>query len=367
MSERPVVITFPFLPLAEPVTFDKWWLGPASTFDGPWADRSLQNMGWKFLTSFRDARGEQIDNPAVLASIDGGITGSRPSDNERLALRKAIAFATIDRNEYWCSDRIVSHNCTTADNADYWEQPINTARGSITLERGGRVRSVTGGYSLNDSEFHISATIETVMPQLPVRLDSLTIRALYEILTRPTTDDSAEQAARIATTISWLEKTWLNSVSIGEDDRLVFLKTAFEALTGFSKTPRAGDALKSIFEYTQHQEGSGLGTENLLWQPNQKTRLRTHNGSSLVTEIEHWYGAFADARNAIIHEGSVPRLVYEESGSSYNGPHIEIGDRVLREAIKVEIGNLGYPKVWRDIMGRCSLDALRHLESLVDE
>ena len=288
MSEHPVVIAFPFLPLAEPIKFGKWWLGPANQFDGPWANEPLQEVGYKFLRSFRDARGSVIDNPAVLASQDEGINGSRPSNNERGALRRAIAFATIDRNAYWNSDCRITHNHTTSDNADYWEQPIDTLKGLVTLERGGRVRQLTGGYSLADDGLRIRATSETVMPQSAIRLDSLTITALYDILMRAPTERSVQQAARLATTIAWLEKTWLNSVSIGWEDRLVFLKTAFEALTGFSKTKEAGEALKSIFESTQCQEGSGIGTESLLWQPNEGTRLRIYNGNTSVTEIEHW-------------------------------------------------------------------------------
>ncbi len=368
MSEHPVIIAFPFLPLAESITFDKWWLRPANEFDGPWASQILKVMGWEFLRSFRGTRGDPIDNPALLALRDEGVAGTSPTESERPALRKAITFATIDRNKYWSSDGHISHDHTTSDNADYWEQPIDTTRGSITLQRGGRVSELSGGHRLSDDGFQIRATSETVLPQSPIRLDGLTVTSLYEILMRPPTHSAATQIARVCTAIAWLEKTWLNSMSIGWEDRIVLLKTAFEALTGFSKTDKAAKALKSILDSTQVQEGSGVGTQGLLWQPNEGTRLRTfEKGNAHVTEIEHWYGAIADARNEIIHEGSVPSLQYQESGSPYCGPFVEIGDRVLREAIKVEIGNLGYPKVWRDIMGRCSFDALRHLESLVDE
>ena len=365
MSEHPVIVAFPFLPLSEPLEFDKWWLGPADTFEGPWASQALEDMGRRFLKAFRDASGKTITNPALLAHKNDGILGTRPSDCERQALRSAVLFATIDRNDYWTSDKNITHNHVTADNTDYWEQPIDVDSGSIPLEWGARVRRQIFGRRLTDSDFQIYATTETVMPQNSIRLDGLIVQALDDILMRPhnaKSNRNGDQVSieRLSRAISWLEKTWLNTPSIGWEDRLVFLKTAFEALTGCSGTKQAGRKLKSIFESTQSQEGKQLELRTLLWRPNEGTRLRNFNGKQRsITDLEHWYGTLADARNEIIHKGSIPNLQYKESDSVYNGPLVEIGDRVLREAIKVEMGNLGYPEAWRDTFGRCSLRALR--------
>ena len=358
---NPVVIAFPFLPLAEPVTFGTWWLGPVADFDGPWAGAALERMGVKYLNSFRDAHGKPISNPALLASIDDGVTGARPEDAERAAVRKAIAFAVIDRNPVCGTTHVSGHRCTTADNADYWEQPIDVDNGSIALERAGRVTQSIYGLSIADRCFAIAATPETVVPRTPVYLDELIVAALYDILLRAPADESAERAVRVSTAISWLEKSWLHSMSIGWDDRLVFLKTGFEALTGESSTPKDMKALVRIFGSAQCQFGSEIGLEGLLRQSTEGTRTRhVKRGSCEVTDLEHWYGALADARNTIVHEGRVPDLCYEESGSPYSGHLVEVGDRVLREAIKVEIGNLGYPDAWRGPISRASLAALRH-------
>ena len=365
MTSYPVIIAFPFLPLAEPVEFDKWWLGPASSFGGQWFSEDFKELAWTFLLSFQDSVGGPIKNPALLAQRNDGISGTRPSHRERESLRKAILFSTIDRNDYWTSDSNMSTSHVTADNTDYWEQPLDINSGSILLERGARVRTQIFGQRLSAPGSNIRATTETVMPQCAIHLDNLLVDALYEILMRLEGDfeEQTEERApieRLSTAISWLEKTWLNTPSIGWEDRLVFLKTAFEALTGFPQTQKASKKLKSIIESTEKQEGSELELRTLLWRPDEGTRIRSFNGKRQeVTEIEHWYGALADARNKVIHEGTVPNLHYEEPDSAYNGHLVETGDRVLREAVKVEMGNLGYPEAWRDTFGRGSLHMLR--------
>ncbi len=202
---NPVVIAFPFLPLAEPITFGGWWLGPACEFGGSWADAALKAMGTRFLESFRDAHGRPVRNPALLASADGGVSGARPGDVERAALRKAVAFATIDRNPPSGTTQISGHFLTTPDNADYWERPIDLQNGFITLERGGRSPQRTFCYRLEDPGCHISATPETVLPISPVRLDEVVVSALYEILVGSSADDSVEQTSRLSRAISWLE------------------------------------------------------------------------------------------------------------------------------------------------------------------
>ena len=83
--------------------------------------------------------------------------------------------------------------------------------------------------------------------------------------------------------------------------------------------------------------------------------------SAQVTELEHWYGALADARNEIIHEGTSGDGWYHQPGSAYEGPIIEVADRVTREAILVALGNAGFPEAWRRGMGRASLAVYRHL------
>ncbi|MGH9225744.1 MAG: hypothetical protein ACRD2W_18600 [Acidimicrobiales bacterium] len=256
----------------------------------------------------------------------------------------------------------------TADNADLWVQPLELADGSITLERGRRVRAVVGGYSVAESDFRIPAPLELRLP-FGVRLDEDLLAAVYDVLLHPAAGH-ADRIARIAVAMQWVTKGWLNTASLSESDQLVFLKTASEALTGETRQSHVAAArLRDLFRGALTQEGEGLGVDALLWSPNEPTFTRTWTKSSgataqeNVTAIEHWYGALADARNDVVHALGSPNLVYEQPGSAYAGPLVEVGDRVMREAICVELGECGYPDVWRRGLTRASMAALRHLRA----
>ncbi len=64
-----------------------------------------------------------------------------------------------------------------------------------------------------------------------------------------------------------------------------------------------------------------------------------------------------------MHALGSPNAIYAQPGSAYNGPFVEIGDRVIREAICVELGACGYPDVWRSRLTRASMVALRRLRA----
>jgi len=66
--------------------------------------------------------------------------------------------------------------------------------------------------------------------------------------------------------------------------------------------------------------------------------------SANVTQLEHWASALADERNAIVHGETSHQPTYEVPDSPYSGTFVEIGDRVVREAIVVQLGNFGFPE-----------------------
>lgn len=255
----------------------------------------------------------------------------------------------------------------TADNTDLWVQPLNLADGSITLERGRRVRAVVGGYSVADDDFRIPAPLELHLP-FGVRLDDELLAAAYDVLLHPAAEH-ADRAARVAVAMRWVTKSWLNTASLSESDQLVFLKTATEALTGETrKSYVAAARLRNLFLEALSQEGGDLGIKDLLWSPDEPTFPHTYTEKGTtkqidITAIEHWYRSMADARNAVVHALGSPNLIYEQPGSPYAGPLFEVGDRVMREAICVELGACGYPDVWRRGLTRASMAVLRHLRA----
>jgi hypothetical protein len=320
----------------------------------------------QFLAAFTTPGGDAVDNPALLARSDTGVDGEAPSLDEQRALEQAIAYATIDANHWW-EPNAHGWMVATADNADLWVQPLSLDDGSIGLARGGRVLTRAGGYSLDNEDFRIPAPLELHTP-FGVRLDAVVLAAAFEALLQPP-PKHAERARRIAAAMRWVVKSWLNSPSIDESDRLVFLKTASEALAGSAwGSVEAARAMRATFEGAADQEGGGFGVDKLLWRPGEPTFTRTwtppRGGKTRQDELsalEHWYMALADARNAVVHAAASPILVYARPGSAYEGPFVEVADRVLREAIAVELGAMGYPATWRRGLTRAGFEAWRRL------
>lgn len=77
-----------------------------------------------------------------------------------------------------------------------------------------------------------------------------------------------------------------------------------------------------------------------------------------VTDLQHWLHRFGDARNEIIHEGTVPPLVVAD-GTNYDGPLFNIGERLLRESIKVSMIELGFTDLWRPRLTRLLARTIR--------
>ena len=359
VSKHPVLMSFPFLPLQRALKAGPWAVTPLDQFDGMWADPAFEVSAQLFLGSFRTAGGEPIPNPAVV-SRGGVVDGTHPTAAEASALRRAVGLGVVVANPYWSDGtRHQGYPRATVDNADLWIQPLDVIGHHITLERGSRISTLVGGHRLTDDGFTIPAPLELPLPA-GAGCDEEVAGALYNVTTSP------RGPSHIGTAVDWLLKSWLNSASISENDRIVFLKTAIEALTGESSTGPSGAALRVLFAGTADQEGSGLGVDRLLWRPEERMLTRSWMGktkaqSEELTELEHWYGALADARNEIIHDGTSGDGWYREIDSPYAGPIAEVADRVTREAILVSLGEAGFPAVWRDGLGRASLAVLRPL------
>jgi len=49
-----------------------------------------------------------------------------------------------------------------------------------------------------------------------------------------------------------------------------------------------------------------------------------------LTDLEHWFMAFARARNTIIHEGIVPPLTHVQPGTPYDGHFVWTAEYLFR-------------------------------------
>jgi hypothetical protein len=61
-------------------------------------------------------------------------------------------------------------------------------------------------------------------------------------------------------------------------------------------------------------------------QAHRVRRLEKQEVQELLTDLDHWFMAFARAMNTIIHEGIVPSLTHAQPGTPYGGHFGWTGD-----------------------------------------
>jgi hypothetical protein len=366
-APTPVVLALPVLPLRRPVEFGPWWLGSLEDFQGPWLSSEFESSARRFLGAFRDSSDDAIEKPAIIARREGGADGQPPTIAEHRAISAAIAFAVINQNPYWSEEVAnAAWQVATTDNADLWVQPLHPD-GAIALGTGYRVAVTSGGWKVSDEGFRIPTPLELHMP-LGVTLDEELLNATYTVLTTPP-PGTEKDARRIQVAIRWLLKSWQNTPSITWEDRLVFLKVATEAVTRNSNNAESAKSLEALFASAKEQDGGAVGIDDLLWQPDQPTYERTfHDRTGARTEevsaFVDWAIELGRSRNALVHGDDDATLHYEKPDSPFNGPFVEVADRVVREAIGLLLGQCGFPSVWRRGLSRASYEALKHLESM---
>jgi hypothetical protein len=188
--------------------------------------------------------------------------------------------------------------------------------------------------------------------------DAMCLEAVYgtvlSSLQKPGANPTAD---RIKTAIGWLVKAWRNTATVHFPERVVFLKTAYEALTGTSKSHLSARMLRQLFESVP--DTSPTDAELLVWSPVEQAVYEwtfTKNGKPQtvhVTPLEHWFMSLADARNTIIHQGVVPSLAYTNtSNAAYEGPFVFTAEFLLRAVIKVSLAQCGYSNLWRSAAWR---------------
>ena len=139
-SNHPQVMSFPFLALLESCTIGPWKVTPLedAISNEDWASDRFRENAEALLGAFRyGIYHDALENPTVVARIEGGMTGERPSDEERRALTDAVAFAALDTNQ----DRSVGVGMLVTENLDYWEFPATDDR-DVALPTGRRYGSL---------------------------------------------------------------------------------------------------------------------------------------------------------------------------------------------------------------------------------
>ena len=234
---HPFLLFCPYLPLSpdELVAFADWELGSLQYFEDRWADPRFKEQATAFLGKFVGRDGRPI-KPALLCREGKQLDGLRPSDAGIGALQLSLAFAFVGRNPRLRPED--SHNgwaMVTADNTELYVWPIDLDQGHITLSTGYLVTTNIGGYKINDQKLVLRPPLDLHMPIRATAPDRLVLTAVYEtVLDSLRSPGRQPTADKIRVAVEWFVKAWLNSEAIQLPERLVYLKTAFEALTGTS-------------------------------------------------------------------------------------------------------------------------------------
>ena len=351
---HPHLAFLPYLRVQQVIEFSDWELGPLASFDGRWADGEFKAQSQAFLAKFVDGAGRAIEEPSLLCRRGGQIDGRLPAHEEIEALEAAIAFAFLDQNPRRTPET-ARHgwDVLTADNTESFFWPIDVEAGYVTVMTGLMVQNLSGGYQIGDSELFIRPPLDLHLPLGSQTADAKCLEAVYRTVLSSLQKPGANLTAdRIKTAIGWFAKAWRNTATVHFPERAVFLKTAFEAMTGTSKSHVSAERLRQLFEaipYTSLKD-----SQKLIWSPaeqpvhqwtfRQNGKLQTVK----ITGLEHWFMTFADARNTIIHQGIVPPLTYTDpTNTEYGGPFVFTAEFLLRAVIKVSLAQCGYPDVWR--------------------
>ena len=373
--QNPHLLFCPYLPLAasgETIEFADWELGPLWSFEGRWADPKFESQAKTLLGKFsRPLENKPIENPALLCKKGEQIDGRMPSGEEWKALQLALAFGFLDTNPTQESGNgEAGWGTLTTDNVDVQLWSLDLEHKRVALTRGYLVKVNIGGFTLDDSGLFVAPPLELHMPTMSSPPDPLVLTGIYEtVLASLRSPDTEPDAHRVRVAVEWLAKAWQNTRSLRFPERLVFLKTAFEAITGKSNAYEGARKLRMIFESLSNTTEDD--SDCLVWSPEEKP-IHNHTWndkhgqaqSTLITDLEAWFLAFSKTRNAIIHEGIVPGLTYPNSTSDplelraiYHGGFFYTAERLLRSVTRVLLSKLGYKDAWRDMFTRVVLEA----------
>lgn len=354
----PHVNFFPYLPIRAAVVVGPYRVVPISDFGGPWRDDEFERAARAFMGSFVRTDGTALPGGALVTDVATGCDGAVLGHDEGTAVQRAIEFAALDTNP----PPGPGHNgwmAVTSDNTELHSWPLDVRGGAVSLQSGLVVRTVNSGPRVADG-FVVPAPEELHVPLGAISLDEEIPDAIYRRVLAGEQAGGDHEGRRLERAIGWLAKAWRNTPSVGWDDRVVLLKTGFEALTGHSRTHEAADALADL--YARVVGGDEVG-RSLLWSSDDRPTREyfARDGKTyLCTDQQHWFRSFGDLRNSIIHGDVVTgSFGYDLDGSAYNGHFFDTAERVLRESVKVALSEMEGRALYEPLVVRRMTDRLR--------
>lgn len=334
---NPVVIVVPYLTLDRAYEFGDWWIGPVDVYTGQWLPRPLRTSTRQLLRRFVNVDRQPVTAPTLIASRTTGAGGPMPPADTIAALTLAVQFGTLATNPTWKCRSGDELKAVVLENVDIWFQPVDLAEKFISLQRGTRVRVLGGGHRFSDRALRIPPPLE-LPSQRVAAFDPAIAGAVHSVLINP--PEGSDLAIRLRPAIRWWLKAWSNNANVSSDDRILFLKTAIEALTDTSQTDQSAKILTEMFQRVPETDRS-----DLIWKENEPSYPKTDGtaGPNPQAALTHFICNFGFQRNRVIHDGAATTHEYVQQGSEYSGCLVDVADRVVREAILVALAECGHP------------------------
>jgi hypothetical protein len=217
MSIYPCLVFCPYLPLKDVMEFADWRLGPLEAFEN-WSDPRFKERAETFLRKFVDAHGRAIENPTIIGPRSGALDGQVPAGDKIRALQAALDFGFLDANPRYTEESSSSSwTVMTADNTEIFLWPIDVENGHVTVTTGGMVKTLSGGFRIDDPGFQVRSPLELRLPLGAGTADIERIDAVYNLCLNSLRSPGANKNAdHLRTAINWFTKAWRNTPSIRE-------------------------------------------------------------------------------------------------------------------------------------------------------
>lgn len=334
------IYLFPYLNLKKRVDFGPWSLLPAG------GDLGLKNP--VLVARLEKARSLAV-RKAQLGSYKGTLVArtkpelgdTREKELERGALAQAVAFATVAANcgatGFGIRRRQQSQDLLTAENARLLILPVAVLEAGRTLIPDMRLHT-SKVLNLEIADGDALAPPPGLVSNENVELDHAVLQAVFSLMMAATTEGASKETLQLRNTIHWFLRAWSNGPEDTEEDAVVYLKTALEALGGSSSSKAALRSIEPIYR-------SVVGTTSqcdFLYDPEIKASTVYKGKEVHQSDFARWYWVLADARNSIIHDTMAPdECEISISGSRFNGRLWDIAERVVRELILIRLAQFG--------------------------
>lgn len=340
-TQNPYFSFFPALPLSKTLRLGDWCVGYPPD-DVAWHSPRFKELALTHLKTFEK---QGFRGGALMWHCDRGFDGTIPDERTWAAIRATVCFIAIDANDHVRDDPNAVHYLATSENAELFMQPIDEEKAFISYQTGGLLRRVlSGGWRIGEDGATAHLPDAVVAIDRPVVPSQLHATALFNALL----DDQNATNRRIGVALDWHRFALSNPRVVSLAQRLIALKTGFEALSGESATHECGAFLRRLFEDVTRPHVGSLPWAGLLWSPSERTDLQRSWMKKGVpqpvvrSELEDWFATLGAARNEIIHEGTLSTVEYlpptERPLSRYVGQLFWTGDRLLRETIQALLG-----------------------------